>query len=68
MLDLIERKWSGKIPKFWEFHHVLLLTNYLEESEEYKQNWTRVENFDNTFCLIFNHSYKNVIFGRKIRH
>ena len=40
-----------------------ILDKYLAKSKEIKQSWTRLENFDISFCVSFDHYYQNLISG-----
>ena len=36
-----------------------------KKKKEIKQNWIKVENFDNYFCVIFDHYYKSFVSRKK---
>ena len=43
-------------------------TKYLGKRKESKQNWKGAKNFDNWFCVIFDHCYKSYIARRNTGH
>ena len=42
----------------WVLHGLQSRPKFMKQYQETKQNWTKRENFDICFCVIFDHSYQ----------
>ena len=58
----------GRVTVKSFFTQTTLDKKNLEQSKEIKENWTWTENFDNYFCLIFDHYHKIFISGKRNGH